>query len=223
MSESASGKQANDALGAKPVLSKPVIGLIGGIGAGKSRVARVFQEQGAAVIDSDRLAHAQLADAEVLAALVSWWGKEILDERGKVDRKAVGHLVFSDEEKLKRLEELIYPRLERIRRNLCVAYDTDPSVRAVVLDSPKLMEAGIDRFCDAVVFVDTDRAVRLERLKRTRGWTEEEMVRREKLQNPLDIKKARAEYTIENNSGLTELETNVKKTLASILASFNRR
>ena len=85
---------------------KPIIGLVGGIGAGKSSVARILQSFGAAVIDSDRLAHGELADPEVIATLRSWWGEKVCRSDG-VDREVLASIVFSDPQELDRLEKLL--------------------------------------------------------------------------------------------------------------------
>ena len=90
----------------------------------------------------------------------------------------------------------------------------------VVLDAPKLYEAGLDALCDAVVFVMAERSDRVRRLAASRGWTEEEVTKRENLQNPLDIKEANADHVVANNSGVEELRTLVEHVFSSVLASF---
>jgi dephospho-CoA kinase len=201
-------------------LSKPIVGLAGGIGAGKSTVAGVFESLGAAVIDSDRLNHEQLSDPEVVATLRSWWGDAIVADTGGVDRKAIADVVFEAPEELKRLQALIYPRIDRRRDELLDKCDADSKVKAIVLDTPKLFESGLDQLCDAVVFVEADRDIRLRRAGQARGWSERELTRREKLQNRLDFKRARADYTVVNNSNIVDLRTSIERILASVLASF---
>lgn len=201
-------------------LSKPVIGLAGGIGAGKSTVAEVFESLGVAVIDSDRLNHEQLGDLEVVRILRSWWGDGILSASGEIDRQALADIVFEAPEELRRLQGLVYPRIDRRRDELLARYDADANVKAVVLDTPKLHDSGLDRLCDAVVFVEADRNIRVRRTRRARGWSEHEFTRREKLQNRLDFKRARADYTVVNNSDIVGLRSSIERILASVLASF---
>lgn len=196
---------------------KPVIGIVGGIGSGKSLVAEAFRELGAAVIDSDRLAHAELNSSEVQAELRKWWGDGVFNDSGLVDRRAVGRIVFRDPAELKRLEQLLYPRIELVRKRTMASLEDDPAVRAFVLDAPKLYEAGLDRSCDAVVFVDADREVRLIRLRESRGWSSDELQRRENLQDPLDSKRARADYVVSNNSSPGELRRQVIRVFELIL------
>src|SRR5262249_589848 len=115
---------------------KPIIGITGGIGAGKSTVARVLESLGAIVIDSDRLAHVELDASEVIAALRASHGDRIVDANGRIDRKSLGSVVFDDPAALQQLEDLVYPRLKERRAEIIARANDDPAVRAVVLDAP---------------------------------------------------------------------------------------
>lgn len=201
---------------------KPVIGIAGGIGAGKSSVARIFESLGAVVVDSDRMAHEELREPEVVAKLRAWWGSAVCPDGKRVDRKLVAEIVFNDRAELARLEGLIYPRLEARRCALFERYAADDGVLAIVIDAPKLFEAGLDRQCDAVVFVDAAPRVRSNRLSVSRGWTEDELHRRENLQEPLDTKKAKADYTVVNNSRIDELRPEIERILSAVLAAHLR-
>jgi dephospho-CoA kinase len=201
--------------------NKPVLGLVGGIGAGKTLVAGLFEELGAAVIDSDRLVHEELRDPRVAVELQQWWGEAVCSPDGAVDRNAVAKIVFSDPTELQRLEGLLYPRLARRRAVLVADHQADPDIRAILLDAPKLYEAGVDVECDAVIFVDADRDVRLQRVAASRGWTEEELVRRENNLEPLDRKRALADYTVVNHSSVAELRSEIERVFASVLTRFS--
>lgn len=182
---------------------KLIIGLTGGIGSGKSTVANILADLGAAIIDSDRINREQLAQPEVMDELRSWWGDSIVttrDGRGVVDRRRVGEIVFADDAQRRRLEQLLHPRIEKQREALIREYENDPSVRLIVLDSPLLLEAGLGDECDAVVFVDTDDAVRRQRVTQHRGWSETDWKSRENSQFALDKKRARSDYIVVNNS-----------------------
>jgi dephospho-CoA kinase len=98
----------------------------------------------------------------------------------------------------------------------------DDRVCAIVLDAPKLYEAGLETQCDVVLFVDSGRHVRLQRVGETRGWSEDELDRREKLQFSLDKKRARADYIISNNSTLECLRIEVGRVFALILGTFRK-
>ena len=201
--------------------NKPIIGLAGGIGAGKSAVACVFGSLGAAVVDSDQLARDEFRDPTVVVTLRRWWGESVCPDGHTVDRQAVASIVFEKPAELARLEEFLYPRLAKRREQLCDAYFSDSGVCAIVLDSPKLYEVGLNELCDAVVFVKADRAIRLKRLAASRGWTEEELAKRENLLKPLDSKQTIADYTVVNHSKLVDLRSEVARILASVLHAFS--
>ncbi len=189
---------------------KPVIGLAGGIGSGKTTVARLLREAGAAVVDSDELNLAQLHHPDVRRELQSWWGNSILDGSGELDRKRIAEIIFRDPNDRRRLERLVHPRIARERERLIERHQCDPQVRAIVLDTPLLVESNLDERCDAVIFVEADEEVRRRRVVERRGWSTEEWARREKSQNALDKKKSRADYVVVNNSSdLAQLRADV--------------
>jgi len=200
---------------------KPIIGLTGSVGAGKSAISQIFQSLGAAVIDADRLAHEQLGEPEVVDALVRWWGDSVLDEHGKVNRRAVGTIVFTDAVELAKLQDLLYPRIHRKRMELRTSLESDPNVSAIVFEVPKLYETGLDKECDVVVVVDADFALRAARVKESRGWDEAELSRREKLLEPLDMKRANADHVLVNNSRIEDLRPEVERILSTVLVSFS--
>jgi len=201
----------------RPCSGKPVIGLAGGIGAGKSMVAALLAELGAAVVDSDAIARAILSDPGVAETLRNWWGDSVLDAQGRIDRRRVGDRVFTESSCRDRLEQLLHPLVAQERGRLIERYRADPAVRAIVIDSPLLFETGLDRACDVVWFVHAERLIRTERVTASRSWTPEELDRREKLQKPLDFKQAKADYSIVNNSGIDDLRPQVVRLLDLIL------
>ncbi|MHC5113757.1 MAG: dephospho-CoA kinase [Planctomycetota bacterium] len=196
---------------------RPVIGLTGGIGSGKSTVARMLADLGCVVSDSDRDGRAALLDPEIRRTLVSWWGESILDDDGDVDRGAVGRLVFADQEQRRRLESLTHPWIER--RRLATFDAAGPDTVAFVIDAPLLMEVGLDRACDAVIFVECETAIRVHRVTATRGWDREELARREDCQLPLDVKRDRADHVVQNDGDLDRLKDQVGTVLADIVKS----
>ncbi|MBI1370229.1 MAG: dephospho-CoA kinase [Planctomycetes bacterium] len=197
---------------------KPIIGLAGGIGAGKSTVARQLASLGALVIDADAIAKAALDLDDVKRELRAWWGDEVIDAAGRVDRKAVARRVFDHPTERKRLEGLIHPIVAAERDRLIAAGEADPAVKAIVLDVPLLFEVGLDQRCDRVVFVDADRATRLRRVA-ARGWDAAEMDRREKNQWPLDRKLQLAHDIIDNTISEADCFSQVQALLRRILDS----
>ena len=203
-------------------MSKPVIGLAGGIGAGKSAVARILREFGAGLIDSDRFGHAEINDPDVVRTLTQWWGATVLAHDGRIDRDAVGKIVFDDATQRGRLESLLHPRIARRSRELTDRFQADPKVRFIVIDAPLLFEVGIDADCDCVLFVHADRAIRTRRLRQDRGWSDRALKKREEMQIPLDIKRRRADHLVVNNSTLNALHGQVAHLVNRILALANK-
>src|SRR5580704_1500973 len=170
----------------------PIIGIAGGIGSGKSHVARLFGELGCAVIDSDAQVHAAYRDPAVLQTLRHWWGDEVLKADGTINRSAVAKRVFGDPYQRQRLEALIHPIVARARDREMLDVVEGPHSGApplaFVWDTPLLFEAGWREACDAVVFVDAPHDVRLRRVAESRQWGPDELARRENSQWPLDKK-----------------------------------
>jgi len=187
-----------------------VVGLAGGIGSGKSTVARILTELGAAVIDSDQLSREEINAPDVLATLKQWWGDDIVKADGSVDRARIAQIVFHDPAQRHRLEALIHPRIAVRRKDRQAALQQQAGVRMIVLDSPLLYEADLDLQCDVVVFVDADLERRQARSEKARNWSPGELLRREKSQQPLDMKRARADYIVDNNSSLSDLRDQVQ-------------
>ncbi|MCG3131738.1 MAG: Dephospho-CoA kinase [Phycisphaerae bacterium] len=202
--------------------SKPIIGIVGTIGAGKSAVAGLLAEIGAGVIDSDAAAHEVLQEEDVRRTLVQWWGPRVCPDGQTVDRSVVASIVFADPEPLRRLEGLLYPRIAARRDAQAARFDQDAAIRAIVLDAPKLIEAGLDGLCDAVLLVDADRDLRLKRLAASRGWTEGDLLARERRQISVDEKRAKADEVIINDADLSALRPVVRAALERILEAFHR-
>jgi len=193
-----------------------VIGVVGGIAAGKSAVAELLAGAGGAVIDADALAREILAAPETLAWVAAEFGPEMVDERGGIDRKALGKRVFGDDRAREKLEGWIHPRVrERIAASLIEARATGRS--PIVLDVPLLLENdarhGLAGKCDFLVFVETPAEVRDRRAQERRGWPPGEVARRERVQLSLTEKRARARHVIENRAGLVELAARVRQVL----------
>ena len=193
----------------------PVIGIAGGIGAGKSSVAKILAELGCVVSESDVLARAALREPAIRDELVTWWGRAILDEAGEVDRSKVAAIVFADPIQRKRLEGLTHPWIEARRLEHFAA--APAGTPAFVIDAPLLIEAGLDDECDAVIYVDASPEIRSARVMATRGWNAGELARREQSQMPLDEKRRRADYVVVNNGEWSELKAQVRRILNQIV------
>jgi dephospho-CoA kinase len=205
------------------VAGKPVIGIAGGIGSGKSFVSRLFGELGCAVIDSDAQAKAAYQDPAVLAALRAWWGDDVLWPNGDINRPAIARKVFAGDDERRRLEGLIHPWVAEARRRAMSAAANDPQVVAYVWDTPLLFEAGLDAECDAVVFVDAPEEQRLSRVREARGWDAAELLRRQKSQWPLDKKRRISDHVVTNTADADHARGQVREVLSRILSRSSNR
>ncbi|MEO0476224.1 MAG: dephospho-CoA kinase [Planctomycetota bacterium] len=200
-----------------PPNPKPVIGLTGGPGSGKSTIAGLFAELGCAVIDADRLAHDALLEQAVKSQVREKWGEAVFDEAGQVNRPALGKVVFRDPVALKALEEIVHPRVHAGRQLERAQHQANPQMVAIVEDCPLLLESHLNQDCDAVVFIDTPDELRLERVRSSRGWTLEELKKRDLQQMPLDIKREQADYVLSNDRDLAHVREQVRNVLQSII------
>jgi dephospho-CoA kinase len=196
---------------------KPIIGLAGGIGAGKSFVAAEFAKLGCLVICADENVRNAYWRPEVKAALRSWWGESVFLENGDVDRKAVASKIFASDDERRRLEALIHPIVAQHREQVTRAYADHPEVAAFIWDVPLLFETGLNEKCDAVVFVDAPAEERLARVQRQRKWDAVELARREKAQWPLDKKREISDYVISNTADAGYVRDQVQNVLSLIL------
>ena len=190
---------------------KPVIGIIGGIGSGKTTVADELAGLGCAVIDADAIGHELLDAPDVLGELRQRGGDEIFTGEGEVDRSALAEIVFASREELDALNGILHPRIGREMARAVDLAVADASVGAIVLDAALLVEAGWDELCSHVIFVDTPPDVRYRRVSEQRGWEEENWASREKMQISLDIKRRKCDYSIDGSSSVSHLRQQVRK------------
>jgi dephospho-CoA kinase len=197
---------------------KPIIGLCGGIGAGKSAVAAEFGRQGCLVVDSDELNRHVLRRPDVLNTLRSWWGDAVVGPNGEPDQRRIAGLVFADSDQKVRLEELVYPLIAELREAMIKTVGEDRTVKAIILDSPLLFESNLDRRCDSIVFVEASRAQRLQRLQQARNWDEAQLRQREQWQKPLDFKRSHSEFVVDNEGSPDRLSPQITEILDRVVS-----
>src|ERR1700722_4234680 len=195
---------------------KPIIGIVGGIGSGKSYVADLFGELGCFVVHSDKLVDDAYNQKVVLDALRQWWGESVFKADGGIDRRAIAARVFNDPKERRRLEDLLHPMVERRRQDIMAAVADDPQILAFVWDTPLLVEKGLHRQCDSVIFISSPAETRLARVARRNGWDRAELSRRENLQYPLDKEREISEYVIDNTADAGYARGQVKDVLSRI-------
>ena len=198
---------------------KPIIGILGGLGSGKSTVAAEFAKLGCAVIDADKIAHELLDEPSIKKEVISSFGQTVLDHTGKVNRKKLADIVFADGDKLSTLNRILHPLVLARAEQLIDQYNGQQQVRAIVLDMPLLFEVGWDKRCDRLIFVNCDWEKRLKRAKKMGLFDENQLKVRENFQISLDKKASIADNTIDNNSGFSALARQVADIFSYI---FNR-
>lgn len=203
---------------------KPIIGIAGGIGSGKSFIAQLFGQLGCFVINSDEQVTEAYRDRQVIETLRHWWGDETVLPDGQINRKLIASKVFNSIEERRRLEALIHPLVNAARRRAMTAAATAfPKLIAFVWDTPLLFEASLNLQCDAVVFVDAPVALRLQRVQKARNWTEQELLSREISQWPLDKKREISDYVVSNTADAGSARSQVKDVLSRILTRAKLR
>lgn len=186
-----------------------VLGVLGGIAAGKSAVAARFAAHGLCHVDADQIARAVSADPQVVAEVARALGPAAVRD-GQLDRQALGALVFRDEAARRTLECLLHPR---IRAQVLAAIDAAKARgESVLLDVPLLLENGLLAACDAAIFLDASLATRRARAA-ARGWADGELERREAAQAPLADKRARARFVIDTDGDLPTMHRGVAAVL----------
>ncbi len=206
-----------------PEVDAPVIiGVVGGVGSGKSTAAACLERLGCVVIDSDSRAKAKLDHPAVRETLSSWWGPEVIGDDGRIDRRRVASIVFSDPAERRRLEELIHPMLAGDREST-IREAALAGAPGVVIDAPLLLEAGLDAECDAILFVDAPLERRLRQVKSRQGWDRTELERRESAQMALEKKREAADHVVSNAGTTDDLCVEVSRVFREILGKASRR
>jgi dephospho-CoA kinase len=181
------------------------IGLTGGIGSGKSTVARLFQERGAYIIDIDTIAHlVEKPGGIVWNRIVEYFGKKILDKNNIIDREALGGIVFRDSAKLEELNRIVHPAVFDEWRHRLGDIGNKDEAAIIISDIPLLIEVGWHRSVDMVILVYTSPDVQTERIIERNGYNYEEAQARLKSQMPMDEKIPFADFVINNEGTLGE-------------------
>jgi dephospho-CoA kinase len=190
-----------------------VIGILGGVASGKSLVAGELVRLGAGRLDADRAAHEVLRMPQIEAAARRRWGGGVFGPDGRIDRGRLAEIVFAagpqGPPEREYLEQLTHPEVGRLLADEAARLRA-AGCQAAALDAPLLLEAGWDRLCNTLVFVDAPRGLRLARA-RERGWSEADFARRESAQESLEAKRRRADLVVDNSGPLDATRLQVER------------
>jgi len=201
--------------------NKPVIGLVGGVGAGKSLVASEFASLGCALVDGDAIGHILLDCPDVQKQLRRRWGDTIFRKDGSVHRKALGQIVFGNPAALAALNAIMTERIGEVIEQKIAQAGQDPTLPAIVLDAAILFEAGWDSLCTHVLFVDAPEPLRRQRAAE-RGLDEPAWRQREKSQISLDSKRTNCYGTLDNSSSASYLREQARRVFFQIVPHVDR-
>lgn len=186
------------------------IGLTGGIGSGKSSVAKLLRQEGVEVIDADAISHfITQKNSPGLALVVKEFGKDVLDQGGELNRKKLGEMVFSDKKKLFSLEKILHPliREEATIRRQALALKKIPYA---IYDVPLLFEKNLAKDFDKIIVVTCSEQQQIDRIIKRDKLSLEDVKKRLSAQIPLEEKTKKADFVIENSGSLEELKSKVK-------------
>jgi len=187
-----------------------VIGLTGGIGTGKSEVARIFQVLGAVLINADQIGHqAYTPHSEIWQEVVEAFGEKILQPSGEIDRKKLGSIVFADPDQLTRLNQIMHPRMARMVAQQ-VQELREQGAAVVVVEAALLFEAGWDSLVGEVWSTESPEDLVIKRLQSRSGLSQEETKKRIDSQMSAEERTSRSQVIVDNSGDLGELERVVR-------------
>lgn len=196
-----------------------LIGLTGGIASGKSAAAAILRRLGAAVIDADELAREVVRPGQAgWSEIVGAFGASVLQNDRTLDRKKLRNLVFDDPAARKKLEAIIHPKVRALAEKKIRELEA-AGQEVIVYEVPLFFEGGLQSWIRPVIVIACDPATQKQRLKQRDDLTEEEARRHLDAQMSLEEKRRRADYVVENDGSLEELERQVKAVLDNIKAT----
>lgn len=195
-----------------------IIGVTGSMSAGKSTVSHLIQDQGLPVYDTDKMVHHyyKKEDGPLYKEIISLFGKDILDSKKEIDRKKLAEIIFNDDKELDALEALVFPRVLEEMKTIVGNRQS-----LIFFEVPLLFEAKMESFFDKIIVVDAEKELRVERAL-SKGHEFFDLEKRMSRQwSPLE-KRKKADYIIENNTGLNDLKEEVEDVLEIIKLERSR-
>lgn len=184
-----------------------LIGITGGIACGKTEVCQVFQKKGAIILSGDEIGKEVVEkNKKVLQELVTTFGKEILNKNKNLNRRKLGEIAFASKKSKDLLNSIVHPYLLRELRKRIKSLKNKNYGGVVVIDAALIVEWGLQKELDYLIFVESKREDKIKRLQKQKGYSRKEALDRIKSQLPEITKKRLADFVIKNDKGLEELK-----------------
>lgn len=188
-----------------------IIGLTGGIASGKSTASTILKKLGASIVDADILARKAVKKGQpALEKIIDTFGIDIINDQGELNREKLGEIVFSSQEKLQALNQIVHPAVHTL---LMSSFDKERAKgkKKIVYDCPLLIEENLQHLVDETWLIYVDQETQLKRLIQRNNFSEEEALKRIHSQMPLEQKIKHADIVIDNNSTIENLEKILRK------------
>ena len=196
---------------------KVIIGILGGLGSGKSTVAGEFVRLGCGLIDADEIAHQVIEQEHIAGEIVKAFGPGVCGSNGRIDRTKLSERVFESKTTVEKLNSIVHPPVLARCEELLSKLNEDRAVKAIVVDMPLLVEVGWEKKCDKLIFVACREDIKAQRTAKNGDSWKNLQKKRENFQISLDIKSKIADYIVENNSDLSTMSGQVIKIFTTII------
>lgn len=191
-----------------------ILGLTGGIGTGKSTVANMLKGKGIPVVDTDLISREVIEYPEIIEKIKLEISNEVFDFNNKLDRKKMSEIVFENQEKLKKLNEIMHPEI--LKKMWLEVEKLKKNHKIIVLDIPLLFEINMEKEVDKILLIYASKEIQLKRIMERDCRSREEAIKIINSQIPLYKKREKSDYIIQNNDSLENLEKKLEKILEKL-------